>query len=206
VNVSVAVQHHPARAHLIDRLVERLGGAEVVTDPDPDGVRSPYRTYVEALRRTPPGATHRLIVQDDAEPADGFRPRMLDAVATHPDRLVALFVPGSPPHRAAVLRAQKAGQSWVTLPPTWVPTVALCWPVEMVALFLAWADTKYPDGTKRMGDDGPVGKWAQTIRTRAVAPIPSLVQHPDVEPSLIGRRAAGGANRARVAVAFDEGA
>lgn len=172
-------------------------------DPEPDSPhRSPYRTYTEALRRTPADATHRLIVQDDAEACDGFRPRMLKAVEEHPADLIAFFVPGAPPHRAAVLRAQKAGDRWVTLPPTWIPTVALCWTAEQAQAFLAWADAKYPDGIRRAGDDGPVGKWAQTAHVRARGPIPSLIQHPDREPSLIGRKAQAGANRARVAADY----
>lgn len=203
LNVSVAIQHHPDRAHLIPALVEALGGSEIVEDPDPaSSLRSPYRTYTEALRRTPGDATHRLVVQDDATVVERFRKRMLAAVAEQPDRLIALFVPGAPPHRAAVLRAVKAEETWVTLPPTWIPAVALVWPVGHAARFLAWADAKY-DASRRGGDDGPIGIWAQSVRERAVAPIPSLVQHEDVHPSLIGRKAQAGVNRARVAAVFD---
>lgn len=202
MNVSVAIQHHPARAHLVDTLAARLGAAEIVTDPDPDGPRSPYRTYTEALRRTPDWATHRLIVQDDAQVVDGFPDRMRALLDEHPDRLVAFFVPGAPPHRAAVRRALADGQRWVTLPPTWIPTVALCWPVDLIPSFLQWGLERWPEGVARAGDDGPVGKWAARAGVRAVAPVPSLVQHPDVEPSLIGRRAQAGANRARVAADY----
>jgi hypothetical protein len=202
VNVSVAVQHHPARAHLLDRLVDALGGAEVVVDPDPDSpYRSPFRTYMEALRRTPTGATHRLIVQDDALPCAGFRDRMLEAVAEKPDVLVALFAPGASTHRVPITRAALAGERWAQLRPTWVPTVALVWPVELVPRFVAWADDRYA-GSVREGDDGPVGKWAARNHLRAWATVPSLVEHPDVEPSLIGRKHRAGANRARVAAMF----
>lgn len=206
VRVSVAIQHHPSREHLVGPLLDALGGAEVVTDPDPTGVRSPLRTYLEALRRTPPDATHRLVVQDDALPCRGFPVRMGLLVAERPDVLMPLFLPGAAPHRRVVLLASKAGERWATLDPTWIPTVALVWPVEMAVRFLAWADETL-DPEKRHGDDGPVGRWAARSRVRAVGPVPSIVQHPDVEPSTIGRRAGAGRNRARVAARFidDEG-
>lgn len=200
--MSVCVQHHPARAHLLDALVEALDGCEVVVDPDPDSpYRSPYRTYMEALRRTPVDATHRLIVQDDAVPCAGFTGRMLAAVEEKPDVLVALFTPGAPSHRTPVVRALAAGERWALLRPTWVPTVALVWPAALIPRFVAWADDRYA-GSVREGDDGPVGKWAARNHLRAWATVPSLIEHPDVEPSLIGRKHRAGANRARVAASF----
>lgn len=201
MNVSAVVQHHPARAHLIPALLRSLGTTEVVEDPKPDD-GSPLRTYLECLRRTPATATHRLIVQDDALLCENFPSRMLAALLERPHGLVAFFVPGAPPHRAAVLRAEIAGDTWVRLPPTWVPTVALCWPVPLIGPFLEWATAEYPEGDRRRGDDGPVGKWANRVREQVLAPIPSLVQHPDVVPSLIGRKASAGGNKARVAARY----
>lgn len=202
--VSVAVQHHPDRAHLIPRLVERLGGqADVVEDPDPDN-GSPLRTYLECLRRTPEWATHRLVVQDDTHPGDGFPEKLLKAITDKPDGLICFFAPGIAPHRAKMIRATMAGHPYAPLRAMWIPTVATCWPVGLARDFTVWADEKFPDDGTRKGDDGPVGKWANERRNVEVwATVPSIVEHPDIEPSLIGRKAGAGHNRGRVAAFFD---
>lgn len=209
IQVSVAIQHHPKRAHLIEPLHARLVGlhAEVVTDPVPDDpLPNPLRTYVAALQSTPAGATHRLVIQDDAMPCDGFSDKMLVAIAERPDDLIAFFTPGVAPHRASIMRALGRQESWARLHSMWYPTVALCWPASYAADFAEWATQELgvspATGEPFRGDDGPVGRWCQTRRLFVWATVPSLVQHPDVEPSLIGRVARAGKNRARVAAAF----
>jgi hypothetical protein len=203
IRVSVAIQHHPARAHLIPALSAALGGAEVVTDTDPDH-GSPLRTYLAALARTPPWATHRLVVQDDAEPVDLFPMRAHPLICERPDVLIAFFTPGVAPHRTKVRRAQIARDRWAVLTGNWLPTVATCWPVRYAADFVEWANDKYGDRVgEQRGDDGPLGEWASRSRATMCATVPSLIQHPDVEPSLVGRKASAGANRARVAALYE---
>lgn len=204
MNISVCIQHHPARAHLLEPLQAALSGAETVTDPEPDAnLRSPFRTYMEALRRTPEGATHRLVVQDDAWPCDGFRDKMLRRVEERPGDMIAFFTPGLRKFRRTQEAALRAGQRWSPLTAvSWVPTVALLWPVEHAKAFLAFAEPKW-GGSPREGDDYPVGMWAGRHRVTVWATVPNLVQHPDVEASLIGKPNQAGRNRARVAAMFD---
>lgn len=184
--------------------MDRLGPCTVVLDPEPDHpVRSPLRTYLACLRAFPRGNTHLLIVQDDAWPCDDFRPQAEAFIAEHPESLCALFMPGGGAPGAAVRRALKARETVARLPLTWTPTVALSWPQEAAESFLAYAARYDPDHTR--GDDGPVGHWRLATRTwPVVAPIPSLVQHPDVEPSLFRPKAAArGRNRARIAARYE---
>jgi len=98
VNLSVAIQHHPKRAHLLPALLESLALAfpgvqtEVVTDPDPDAPPSSWRTYRAALERRL-GGDSLLVIQDDAEPCDGFFAWKLERVlARHQGRLLVLCV------------------------------------------------------------------------------------------------------------------
>lgn len=201
MKLSVAVQHHPLRAHLIEPLVARLGPCEVVTDPDPDSpVRSALRTYLLCLSQTPDEATHRLIVQDDAWPCDDFRARAEAAIAEHPDELTALFVPGVGAPGDAVKLAVRRSQPFTRLPVAWTPTVALSWPAAHARAFVEFAATAFDH--RHQGDDGPVGKYRREAAVHCWAPVPSLVEHPDVEPSLF-RRMPGqaGRNRARIAAA-----
>lgn len=117
--------------------------------------------------------------------------------------MVALFVPGSGTHRRTMLLADRAGQPWARLSPTWIPTVALLWPADLARRFVGWvAERGYDPWGRDRGDDGFVGKFCAMNRIPVFAPVPSIVEHPDVEPSLIGRRAMGGKNRARVAAIF----
>lgn len=201
--VSTAIQHHPSRVRLLADLGRQLGGSvEIVADTDPDH-GSPLRTYLDALRRTPPEATHRLVVQDDARCCRGFPRLMRDRVAEKPDAIIAFFTPGCAPHKAKIRRAVQAGEPWALLHSLWMPTVALCWPVGYAAEFVAWAETTYGGRRREMiGDDGPVGIWASRRRATVYATVPSLIQHPDVEPSLFGRKARAGANKARVAALY----
>lgn len=208
MRVSVAVQHHPARAHLLPGLIQRLGGdVEVVTDPEPDAtLPSPLRTYRLALELTPGWATHRLVVQDDARPCDQFHERMMEAIAEHPDELVALFVPGIAPHRAKMMRAMLRQERWAWLRGGWYPVVALCWPARLAREFAEWSrDRLHPTlGEKYRGDDGQVGAFAGQRRLRVWATVPSLVEHPDVEPSLIGKPNRAGRNKGRVAAIYQD--
>lgn len=208
VKASVCVQHHPKRAHLLPQLVARLGAdTEIVTDPDPDSpIRSPLRCYVHCLKTTPEWATHRVIVQDDALPADGFREKLQALVAEEPDALVPLFAPGMSPWIGMAHEARKLGQRFVRIyNPPMVPTVALVWPVALVAPFVEYIEEKISGTTRPLtGDDGRVGKWALITKTKVMVPFPSIVQHPDVEPSLIRRPNQGGRMRSRVAAWYEE--
>lgn len=204
MKLAIAVQHHPSRARLIPKLRRRLGVCEVVFDPDPASPhRSALRTYVECLRSFPEDATHLLVIQDDAWPCRRFRTRAKAFVAEHEEHLCALFVPNTGLIGRVMRRAVANGETSCELPPrTWAPTVALVWPRDAAESFLAFVDERYDVGRQR-SDDGPVGAWRRRSRARVFAPVPSLVQHPDVVPSLMGRAtAAHGRNRARVAVAY----
>lgn len=123
---------------------------------------------------------------------------MLAALDLIPEGLVAFFVPGTNAHGRGQKAAARTGRPYVRLVSTWVPTVALCWPVARARAFVAFADAKY-DVEKRGGDDAPVGVYRSRYRVDAWGAVPSLVEHPDVVPSLIGRPNHAGKNRARVA-------
>lgn len=170
-----------------------------MTDPQPEGPRSAIRTYLACLRARPDYATHLLVIQDDAVPCERFREQVENAIAERPDSLVALFLAGAP-HRSAqaARRAHRKGERWIEMHERdWTPTVALVWPRELVARFLTFVEAN--PSLVRVGDDNVVGAWTTAERVPVWATVPSLVEHPDVEPSLIGRKASGGANRMRVA-------
>lgn len=203
----VAVQHHPSRAHLLPELLDRLpAGAVVVTDPEHDStVRNPWRCYRACIESTPADASHVLIVQDDAVPHPDLPVVIEDVIAAKPTRIVCLFVASQPARGAlAITRAMQAGQPWADLSPTdFLPVVATVWPAELAREFLRWADRNARAGQR--SDDGIAGRWIRMKTIRPAATVPCLVDHPDVEQSLIGKRAMAGRNPARVAIVSPEG-
>lgn len=201
VSLAVVVQAHPARAHLHQSLIAALGECEVVMDPEPDGRRAPIRTYLACLRAFPADAAALLVVQDDARPCENFRARAEQAVRERPNSLVALFLAGAPQRSARLAQqAHRRGESWVRMEARdWTPTVALVWPRQYAERFLDWATAYRGKNPKPIGDDNVVGAWTTAENVPVWATVPSLVEHPDVEPSLIGRKAGAGRNRFRVA-------
>jgi hypothetical protein len=204
-SLGIVVQHHPSRADLLPPLIDRLGDCEVATDPDPDGKPDPLRCYLHALRLERADETHRLVVQDDALPCRGFRSKAEAALAERPDGLVAFFVPGSAGGGMnRVRRAAARGERWARLGAGgWIPAVATCWPMHLIPDFLDFC--AHPKFAKKRSDDDLMARFVRATKTEVWATVPSLVQHPDRIPSLIGRRHGAGAIRWRVAALFDEG-
>lgn len=202
VRLSIAIQHHPARADLIPALLEAMPSAEVVTDPEPDHDRNPWRTYRECLERTPEWATHRLIVQDDARPCQQFEETVQRAVEAYPARPISLFHGGQPAESVPRLcRAYAAKRTWVEIHSRWTPVVALVWPAEMIRPALEFVDTqRWPPAFQ--ADDEIAGRCFSALGVAPLATVPSLVQHDDIELSLVGQRARGGDDLARVAMTW----
>lgn len=202
VALSVAIQHHPSRADLIPALLERLAGltVEVVADPEPDATPSPWRTYRACLEQTPAWATHRVILQDDVVPAPGFASALTAAVTARPDKPVALWLGGSPMDACVAMKqASKAGRRWIDLSPySWFPCVAAVWPAAVARDVLAWAAANKIEGDRHRADDGILARYFRARRLWPLATVPSLVSHPDVVESVIGRRAWRGRQPSRV--------
>lgn len=165
---------------------------------------SPWRGYQLCLRDIPSYATHVLVVQDDSQPCHNFVPALEQIAAANPDTPVCLFL-AYLPHDAAAKAAQamKNGQRYVNL--SWrsfLPVVAVLWPHHKAAEFLAWADAhpQLPGQREPRSDDAMAGRWKMVNRETVKACVPSLVEHPDMEPSLIGRRASWGKDRGRRAL------
>lgn len=205
VVLSVAIQHHPARAELIPALAERLGECEVVADPLPEGPPNPLRTYLECLRLTPDEATHRLVIQDDAWPCDGFRALAQAAIEERPNDIVCFYVPDiGAGGRNRVIRALRKRESWAQLGlGGWVPAVAACWPIAAADDFVEWCPRVLPESTT--ADDKAIVEFCKRHGVHVWATVPSLVEHPDDVPSLLGKEHGAGKIRWRVAAAFRDG-
>lgn len=207
LKVLARIQHHPSRAELLPPLLELLAPlpTEVICDDGPPPP-NPWRGYQLCLSGLPK-CSHVLVLQDDAIPCVNFNAAILEIAKANPTTPVVLFLGGLPKVTGNnALKALKRGQHYS---PVWirdfVPVVALLWPKEKAEAFMAWSKTHKLPGAVPRSDDAVVGRWMIRERQRILVTIPSLVQHPDNVPSLIGRRAKWGKDRGRVALQFIEG-
>lgn len=200
LRLQTVVQHHPARAHLLPRLLASLPeGAQIVTDPDPGNPqRNPWRTYLACLHAVEPDATHLLIVQDDLEACRDLAAALDRIVPRHPSEVLVLFVAGVGLHRRKLLAGCANDQRYVelTMQNTFLPACANIYPRDAVASIL---DFEAQNPSTRTADDGNLGVWAEATGTRIIATMPSLFEHPDHERSLVGKLALSGRNPARIA-------
>jgi hypothetical protein len=175
-------------------MLHRIGlapGFEVVIDPDPNGFRSPWRTYRHALNRTPPGRTHRVIVQDDVVVSPGFETEVEAAIAERPSDVISFYCGVYPYENSiAVSRAHGEGRRWAVLgTSSWVPVVCLAWPVWLIPNVLR--NTPPGDDPIHWSDDANVGGWFRSSKhPPPICRVPTLVDHPDDLPSLIGAKSA----------------
>lgn len=179
------VQAHPSRTHLHGRLLgllEPLPVEVMVHESDPP---DPWENYRRCLDYNG-DASHLLVIQDDAIPAPGFSEAVTRIAARHPDTPVCLFLGALPSSAAAQARRAKPDVRYVPLTVgSFVPLVAVLWPVAAARSFLRWSETAR--GMTR-ADDGNAAKWARATRQQIIVAVPSIVQHDDDAPSVKGGR------------------
>lgn len=125
------------------------------------------------------------------------------AIAEHPADPICLFLPGAlGGARTATHRAQRAGHTTITVGNYgWLPVVATVWPAPIARDFHEWGSR--PEFAGQRSDDAMAGRYARHKHLAVWATVPSLVQHPDRVPSLIGKKHRAGQDRGRVAIAYD---
>lgn len=204
--LTVAIQTMPDRLDLADGLWRELAwntrvGIEIVVDDESALVdANPWRCYRRCLEATPPGTSHRLILQDDVTVSVGFVDAAWQAARANPERLITFFHAGQPRENVLALdRAYASGDRYVTLSSRrWIPVLALMWPTHLIQPVLEWIDEQeYPPAFR--SDDEIIGRACHALHLEVAATVPSLVEHEDVVQSTIGLRHAAGRDRGRVA-------
>lgn len=116
---------------------------------------------------------------------------------------VVLFLGGFPGGTARrFMRALMRNQRYIDLHRSpIVPLVAVLWPKAKAQEFLEWGET----AKTTRADDGNAGRWHRDTGQQIKVCVPSLVQHPDLVPSVKGgMQARWGKDKQRVAVSFAE--
>lgn len=181
------IQAHPARSHLWGPLQDAIGlPTEVsVHSSDPP---SPWAGYKQCLSEIP-DCSHLVVVQDDAQVCRNFGATVTKIAERHPSTPVVLFLAKNPVRTARdAAKAIKHGQRYVTVfIREFLPMVGVLWPREKALEFMEWAETgKLPGGHGARSDDAVAGRWMIQTRQRVLATVPSIVQHPGMEPSVKG--------------------
>lgn len=201
VNLSLAVQHHPSRPELRTSIARQLGTlvgqthVEIVDDPEPMGAPSPWRCARVAWQTTPPWCTHRLVVQDDAILCANFWQRTVALIERYPTDVLSLFF-GQNSYHLGVAAYRDAHELYPLPLVGWVPCVALLMPRDL-ALDLGAFELPH-HARASVADDEVVCEWAHSRGLTAYATRPSLVDHDDSQPSLMGTDP----TRVRAAVEF----
>lgn len=143
-------------------------------------------------------------------PCANFAPAVEQIAAAQPDVPVCLFLarlPQEASKKAMLVMRRRTGERYVQL--SWrnfLPVVAVLWPRAKAVEFMEWAETHahLPGQRDPRSDDAMAGRWKMITRQTVLATVPSLVEHPDFEPSTISTRAAGGKDKGRVALFLAE--
>lgn len=160
-----------------------------MSDPDPDSpLISPWRTYELALKTTPEGTTHRLIVQDDVELCPHFAEVVTAAVTAQPHRLLVLAVCGEPVALNEQMHyAASQGVPWAKVDRSsyWISAICLVWPARLIWTALDWIEHQgWPEGFT--ADDERIGRCMDGLNEYPLATVPSLAAHWDQAPSVTG--------------------
>ncbi|WP_225797161.1 hypothetical protein [Streptomyces aculeolatus] len=186
VRLSTVVMCHPSRLAGAERVAGECAPlpVRIVRDPEPDGLPSPLRTAKVAWAAVAPGATHHLVVQDDAHLAPGFAGHVTALLERHPDRAVSLSVLWVSPYNSyRVRQAAVGGYAAVRLAPwEWVPSLALALPADTARELAAYL-AEFPDDTR--DDDEHIAVFCAERGIPVVAPVPHVLDH-GMGPSVAG--------------------
>jgi hypothetical protein len=171
---------------------------------------NPWLGYRRCLSDLP-DSSYLLVLQEDTLPCQNFAAVLDWIVAREPRVPVVLFLAYLPRRIATLaLRAANKRERYVDTQlriNDFMPIVAVLWPTEKAREFMEWTAAN----PNRLGhphprsDDGVAGRWCALTKQTVRFTVPSLVEHPDLEPSLIGRKPAWGKDKSRVALMLPQG-
>ncbi|MGW6527997.1 hypothetical protein [Streptomyces venezuelae] len=189
IHLSTVVMAHPRRAAAARELCARHPelDARLITDPDPEGPPSALRTARLAWQSVAPGATHHLVLQDDAILAPDFAARLRDLIAARPDASLSLFTEWGSRTANAVRVAALRGHDLAPVVDDYLPSVALVLPAPVALGFEEFAAAKTAQGDT---DDVALLNHLAATGTETVVPVANLVDHAN-PASLVGNDVMG---------------
>ncbi|MEV0198129.1 hypothetical protein [Nonomuraea sp. NPDC050691] len=174
MRLSGAVMAHPRRREAAEKLAgDRL---DVVTDPDPGGRPSAFRTSLLAWSSVPRDSTHHVVLHDDMVLSGTFFERAERAARAMPGAALALFAFWNSRNGAAVRLGALAGARWVPGAGEYTPVAALLLPREVAAGYVEWARGR----GDTWPDDVLMGRYLRQAGVPVFVAVPSLAEHEDL--------------------------
>ncbi|MGW0202245.1 NAD-dependent epimerase/dehydratase family protein [Nonomuraea sp. NPDC003201] len=174
VHLSGAVMAHPQRREAAARLAG--GVLDVVTDPDPGGRPSAFRTSLLAWSSIPGDSTHHFLLHDDMVLSSTFFQRAERAARAMPHAALALFAFWNSRNGAAVRQGALAGARWVAGAGEYTPVAALLLPKEVAEGYVQWAAGR----GDTWPDDVLMGRYLRQAGVPVFVAVPSLAEHEDL--------------------------
>ncbi|MEU6783305.1 NAD-dependent epimerase/dehydratase family protein [Nonomuraea angiospora] len=174
VRLSGAVMAHPQRREAAARLAG--GVLDVVTDPDPGGRPSAFRTSLLAWSSIPGDSTHHFLLHDDMVLSSTFFERAERAARAMPHAALALFAFWNSRNGAAVRQGALAGARWVAGAGEYTPVAALLLPKEVAEGYVEWAAGR----GDTWPDDVLMGRYLRQAGVPVFVAVPSLAEHEDL--------------------------
>tara|TARA_R110000787_G_scaffold114837_1_gene224665 strand:- start:2446 stop:3129 length:684 start_codon:yes stop_codon:yes gene_type:complete len=173
--LSITIMAVPEREEWV-RDLQRQIGQRVPVSWD-HAKRGPWGAAEQAWRTVKGGATHHLVLQDDAIVCRDFIRSCEAALDAVPSAPVAFYA-----NRKVIEEARAAGSSWaITKFMTW--GVATCLPVWLIPKFLDWQKKNIVPDLR--SDDFRLNSFFEEYYYPVHCPAPSLVDHRD-GPSVAG--------------------
>lgn len=177
IKLSIAVMHHPKRAHMLPALLDAIGApATVITDHDSAGVWPTARRAWEAYDAE---ATHHLVIQDDVQLCRNFHQAAVNALTAQHRSPVTFYA-----NRKHIETAAANGVNWAVIPDgVWGP--AFCLPTQHIKPWLVWCDEYVAPSFKH--DDERLAMYLLSIEEPVWCTVPSLAEHLCATESLLGQ-------------------
>ncbi|MFD4024073.1 hypothetical protein ACFWRV_11215 [Streptomyces sp. NPDC058576] len=188
---SIRVMAHPRRRNQAEVLLAQLHTDDqlLVLDPDPDGPPSSLRTAASAWAGPYGKASHRLVLQDDVFPANGFLGLVAEAIESRPDDPIAFYSNWNHWNGSAVRLAALYGAGWArAIPDEYAPSLAVALPCSLAAEFADYSQRLLSQNTPP--DDEALAAFLRERDTPLFIAVPNLVEHKGGD-SLVGNDVQG---------------
>lgn len=190
VRLMLAVVGHQQRRTMLETLAEQLHPEVVEVDTSTD--RSEAREWnvhagaIQAALNSADDATHLVLLQDDARPVPDFRAHAAAAITAQPDAIVSFYLGTDHRHQLqhlvtrATRHADQIGAAWIRSRMLH-HGVAVAYPLAVLPELLTWC------ATRSQPYDNRVGLFARQASIPVMYTWPSLVDHDDSAPVILGR-------------------
>lgn len=184
IRLHTAIMTHPYRASWAREISRELGGAQLVSDPEPwSETGSALRTALTAWASAPKTCTHQLLLQDDVMLSSSFLDRARRGAEIFPDAVLAHFANWEAPNGAAVRLGALAGATWVeAVREEYFPCLAVVMPRRYAEGFVDYAAELV---SLHREDDVVFEAYIDRFDLPTFISVPTLVEH-RVLPSIIG--------------------